>query len=162
MHSNSIPSLKTTFLPCFFLSICWLTFPSKRSKISHYFSQTWFDFIFQWLSICFLVISNFDWKGEIIHILYVLLFVTLILNIHVLFKHKQKGYTINNTYHKNLNTFLFTLSSHTQISYGFYNSHMVKTMTKWACKWDVKLDECRRSLNDLQSHNFVQTRKRHF
>ncbi|RDX69762.1 Cysteine-rich receptor-like protein kinase 17, partial [Mucuna pruriens] len=34
----------------------------------------------------------------------------------------SKGnYTINSTYHNNLNTLLSSFSSHTQINYGFYN-----------------------------------------
>nr|AAD21872.1 receptor-like protein kinase homolog RK20-1 [Phaseolus vulgaris] len=65
----------------------------------------------------------------------------------------NKGnYTINSTYHNNLNTLLSTLSSHTQINYGFYNfSHGQnndKVNAIGLCRGDVKPDECRRCLND--------------
>ncbi|WVY99076.1 hypothetical protein V8G54_031227 [Vigna mungo] len=65
----------------------------------------------------------------------------------------SKGnYTINSTYHNNLNTLLSTLSSHTEINYGFYNFSYGQNSDKvnaiGLCRGDVKPDECRRCLND--------------
>ncbi|KAK7357553.1 hypothetical protein VNO80_16842 [Phaseolus coccineus] len=62
------------------------------------------------------------------------------------------NYTINSTYHNNLNTLLSTLSSHTQINYGFYNFSYGQNSDKvnaiGLCRGDVKPDECRSCLND--------------
>ncbi|XP_027937060.1 putative receptor-like protein kinase At4g00960 [Vigna unguiculata] len=65
----------------------------------------------------------------------------------------SKGnYTINSTYHNNLNTLLSTLSSHTQINYGFYNFSYGQNSDKvnaiGLCRGDVNPDQCRRCLND--------------
>ncbi|XP_027937066.1 putative receptor-like protein kinase At4g00960 [Vigna unguiculata] len=64
----------------------------------------------------------------------------------------EGNYTINSTYHNNLNTLLSTLSSHTQINYGFYNFSYGQNNDKvnaiGLCRGDVKQDECRRCLND--------------
>ncbi|XP_027937062.1 putative receptor-like protein kinase At4g00960 [Vigna unguiculata] len=65
----------------------------------------------------------------------------------------SKGnYTINSTYHNNLNTLLSSFSSHTQIDYGFYNfSYGQGEDAVYAiglCRGDLKPDECLKSLND--------------
>ncbi|KAL9317355.1 hypothetical protein ACSQ67_013872 [Phaseolus vulgaris] len=62
------------------------------------------------------------------------------------------NYTANSTYSTNLNTLLSTLSSNTQIEYGFYNfSYGQNTDTVYAiglCKGDVEPEECRSCLNN--------------
>jgi len=64
---------------------------------------------------------------------------------------KNGNYTINSTYHKNLNTLLSTLSSHTEIDYGFYNFSYGQNSDKvnaiGLCRGDVKPDACRSCLN---------------
>lgn len=61
------------------------------------------------------------------------------------------NYTANITYHTNLDTLLFNLSSNTQIDYGFYTfSYGLDTDKVYAiglCRGDLKPDECRSCLN---------------
>ncbi|XP_020224118.1 putative receptor-like protein kinase At4g00960 [Cajanus cajan] len=68
------------------------------------------------------------------------------------FCYDERGnYTANSIYKANLNTLLSTLSSHTQINYGFYNfsygqnSDIVNAVG--LCRGDVEPDECRACLN---------------
>ncbi|KAL9317349.1 hypothetical protein ACSQ67_013866 [Phaseolus vulgaris] len=62
------------------------------------------------------------------------------------------NYTINSTYHNNLNTLLSSFSSYTQINYGFYNFSYGQGEDKvyaiGLCRGDLKPDECLKSLND--------------
>ncbi|KAH1199804.1 hypothetical protein AAZX31_18G218200 [Glycine max] len=62
------------------------------------------------------------------------------------------NYTANSVYQTNLNTLLSTLTSHTEIDYGFYNfSHGQNSDKVYAiglCRGDVKTDECRSCLNN--------------
>ncbi|XP_020209151.1 putative receptor-like protein kinase At4g00960 [Cajanus cajan] len=62
------------------------------------------------------------------------------------------NYTANSTYESNLNTLLTSLSSNTQIDYGFYNfSYGQNTDKVYAighCRGDVKPEECRSCLNN--------------
>ncbi|ESW15156.1 hypothetical protein PHAVU_007G049100 [Phaseolus vulgaris] len=62
------------------------------------------------------------------------------------------NYTANSTYSTNLNTLLSTLSSNTQIEYGFYNfSYGQNTDTVYAiglCRGDQQPEECRSCLNN--------------
>ena len=59
-------------------------------------------------------------------------------------------YTSNSTYKANLNHLLSTLTSNTEIDYGFYNSSYGRDPDKvyaiGLCRGDVKADECRRCL----------------
>ncbi|KAL2330233.1 hypothetical protein Fmac_017814 [Flemingia macrophylla] len=61
------------------------------------------------------------------------------------------NYTANSAYRTNLNTLLSTLTSNTQINYGFYNlSYGENTDKVYAiglCRGDVKPDKCRTCLN---------------
>ena len=64
----------------------------------------------------------------------------------------DKGnYTSNSTYKANLNHLLSTLTSNTQIDYGFYNSSYGQDPDKvyaiGLCRGDVNSDECRSCLN---------------
>lgn len=68
------------------------------------------------------------------------------------FCYDERGnYTANSIYKTNLNTLLSTLSSHTEINYGFYNfsygqnSDIVNAVG--LCRGDVEPDECRACLN---------------
>ncbi|XP_047167227.1 cysteine-rich receptor-like protein kinase 44 isoform X2 [Vigna umbellata] len=62
------------------------------------------------------------------------------------------NYTANSTYSTNLNTLLSSLSSDTQIDYGFYNfsygenSNIVNAIG--LCRGDLEPEECRSCLND--------------
>jgi len=62
------------------------------------------------------------------------------------------NYTANSTYSTNLNTLLSTMSSNTQIDYGFYNfsygqnSDIVNAIG--LCRGDVESEECRSCLNN--------------
>ncbi|CAJ1977293.1 unnamed protein product [Sphenostylis stenocarpa] len=72
----------------------------------------------------------------------------------------NKGnYTADSTYHTNLNTLLSTLTSNTQIDYGFYNFSYGQNSDKvnaiGLCRGDVEPDECRSCLNDAR-HNLTQ------
>ncbi|KAK9997129.1 hypothetical protein SO802_021815 [Lithocarpus litseifolius] len=65
----------------------------------------------------------------------------------------NKGnYTSNSTYKANLNHLLSTLTSNTEIDYGFYNSSYGQDPDKvyaiGLCRGDVKPDECRSCLYD--------------
>ncbi|KAH1035986.1 hypothetical protein GYH30_055785 [Glycine max] len=61
------------------------------------------------------------------------------------------NYTINSTYHNNLNTLLSSFSSHTEINYGFYNlsygQGTDKVYTIGLCTGDQNQDDCLRCLN---------------
>ncbi|WVY96926.1 hypothetical protein V8G54_029077 [Vigna mungo] len=73
-------------------------------------------------------------------------------NIQYYCYQKKGSYTINSTFQNNLNTLLSTLSSHTEINYGFYNFSYGQNSDKvnviGLCRGDVKPDECRGCLND--------------
>ncbi|OIV91160.1 hypothetical protein TanjilG_30382 [Lupinus angustifolius] len=62
------------------------------------------------------------------------------------------NYTANSTYKTNLNTLLSTLSSNTQIDYGFYNFSQGQDSDKvngiGMCRGDVTPDACRSCLNE--------------
>ncbi|XP_028221461.1 cysteine-rich repeat secretory protein 38-like [Glycine soja] len=62
----------------------------------------------------------------------------------------------NGTYNTNLNTLLSTLSSNTEINYGFYNFSYGQNEDKvnaiGLCRGDLKPDECRSCLNDARSN----------
>ncbi|KAL2324325.1 hypothetical protein Fmac_023383 [Flemingia macrophylla] len=64
----------------------------------------------------------------------------------------EGNYTDHSVYLNNLNTLLSTLSSHTEINYGFYNfSYGQGTETAYAiglCRGDRKPDACLQCLND--------------
>ncbi|KAL2324318.1 hypothetical protein Fmac_023376 [Flemingia macrophylla] len=69
------------------------------------------------------------------------------------FCYEDRGnYTANSIYKTNLNTLLSTLSSHTQINYGFYNFSYGQSTDRvnavGLCRGDVKPDECRSCLNN--------------
>nr|ACJ31801.1 receptor-like protein kinase [Glycine max] len=65
---------------------------------------------------------------------------------------KEGNYTANSTYNTNLNTLLSSLSSHTEINYGFYNFSYGQNPDKvnaiGLCRGDVEPHECRSCLND--------------
>jgi hypothetical protein len=62
------------------------------------------------------------------------------------------NYTSNSTYNANLNNLLSSLSSNTQIDYGFYNvsygQNPDKVYAIGLCRGDVKPDMCRSCLNN--------------
>ncbi|RHN56350.1 putative Gnk2-like domain-containing protein [Medicago truncatula] len=62
------------------------------------------------------------------------------------------NYTKNSTYQQNLNTLLSTLTSNTEITYGFYNFSYGKGNNKvyaiGLCRGDVNPNDCRRYLNN--------------
>ncbi|KAK7280211.1 hypothetical protein RJT34_25273 [Clitoria ternatea] len=65
----------------------------------------------------------------------------------------DKGnYTENSSYQTNLNTLLSTLSTNTQIDFGFYNfsegQNSDKVNAIGMCRGDIKPDACRSCLND--------------
>ncbi|XP_061353841.1 cysteine-rich receptor-like protein kinase 29 [Gastrolobium bilobum] len=64
----------------------------------------------------------------------------------------EGNYTPNSTYHTNLNTLLSTLTSNTEIDYGFYNFSYGQNSNKvnviGLCRGDVRPDECRSCLDD--------------
>ena len=65
---------------------------------------------------------------------------------------KNGNYTSNSTYKANLNQLLSSLSSNTEIDYGFYNSSYGQNPDKvyaiGLCRGDVKPDVCRSCLNN--------------
>ncbi|KAG5077658.1 hypothetical protein JHK82_056353 [Glycine max] len=66
------------------------------------------------------------------------------------------NYTADSTYNTNLNTLLSTLSSNTEINYGFYNFSHGQSPDRvnaiGLCRGDVEPDECRSCLNDARSN----------
>jgi hypothetical protein len=67
--------------------------------------------------------------------------------------HIHKGnYTTNSTYQHNLNTVLTTLTSNTEITYGFYNfTYGIDNNKVYAiglCRGDVNPQNCRQCLNN--------------
>uniref|UniRef100_A0A0R0I8D6 Gnk2-homologous domain-containing protein n=1 Tax=Glycine max TaxID=3847 RepID=A0A0R0I8D6_SOYBN len=72
------------------------------------------------------------------------------------FNHVRGNYTANSTYHTNLNTLLSTLTSNTEIEYGFYNSSQGENTDKvyaiGLCRGDIKPDECRNCLNGSRAN----------
>ncbi|XP_028182387.1 cysteine-rich receptor-like protein kinase 10 [Glycine soja] len=72
------------------------------------------------------------------------------------FNHVRGNYTANSTYHTNLNTLLSTLTSNTEIEYGFYNSSQGENTDKvyaiGLCTGDIKPDECRNCLNGSRAN----------
>ena len=74
-------------------------------------------------------------------------------NFQYSFRCLDKGsYSSNSTYKANLNHLLSTLTSNTEIDYGFYNSSYGQDPDKvyaiGLCRGDVKPDECRSCLNN--------------
>jgi hypothetical protein len=68
---------------------------------------------------------------------------------------KNGNYTANSTYEENLNHLLPSLSSNTEIDYGFYNSSYGQNSDEvhaiGLCRGDVIPDVCRGCLNDAAS-----------
>lgn len=66
------------------------------------------------------------------------------------------NYTVNSTYDTNLNTVLSTLTSNTEIDYGFYNftygENTDKVYAIGLCRGDVKPDECRNCLQHSRAN----------
>ncbi|KAK7280217.1 hypothetical protein RJT34_25279 [Clitoria ternatea] len=71
---------------------------------------------------------------------------------HEFCDNNRGNFTINSTYHTNLNTLLSTLSSNTEINYGFYNFSYGEDADKvyaiGLCRGDQMPDECRSCLDD--------------
>ncbi|KAL2324322.1 hypothetical protein Fmac_023380 [Flemingia macrophylla] len=69
---------------------------------------------------------------------------------------KVGNYTANSTYHNNLNTLLTTLTSNTQVDYGFYNMSYGQDPNRVnaiaMCRGDVEPNECRSCLNDSRGN----------
>ncbi|RZB43814.1 Cysteine-rich receptor-like protein kinase 8 [Glycine soja] len=69
---------------------------------------------------------------------------------------KVGNYTADSTYNTNLNTLLSTLSSNTEINYGFYNFSHGQSPDRvnaiGLCRGDVEPDECRSCLNYARSN----------
>ncbi|KHN01544.1 Cysteine-rich receptor-like protein kinase 8 [Glycine soja] len=69
---------------------------------------------------------------------------------------KVGNYTASSTYNTNLNTLLSTLSSNTEINYGFYNFSHGQSPDRvnaiGLCRGDVEPDECRSCLNYARSN----------
>jgi hypothetical protein len=68
----------------------------------------------------------------------------------------DKGnYTANSIYERNLNHLLSSLSSNTEIDYGFYNSSYGQNPDQVSaiglCRGDINLDDCRSCLNNATS-----------
>ncbi|KAL5772973.1 hypothetical protein ACOSQ2_012897 [Xanthoceras sorbifolium] len=65
------------------------------------------------------------------------------------------NYTTNSTYQKNLNTLLSSITSNSEINYGFYNFSAGQNSDKVnaiaLCRGDVNLDACRSCINDSVS-----------
>jgi len=65
------------------------------------------------------------------------------------------NYTANSTFNTNLHTLLSTLTSHTEINYGFYNFSQGHDSDKvyaiGLCTGDLKPDDCRSCLNSSQA-----------
>ncbi|CAL5205962.1 unnamed protein product [Lathyrus oleraceus] len=63
----------------------------------------------------------------------------------------RANYTTNSTYHKNLNTLLTTLTSNTDINYGFYNFSFGESSDRvystGLCRGDLLPNDCRSCLN---------------
>jgi len=73
-------------------------------------------------------------------------------NFHYFCDHTNNrgNYTANSTYETNLNTLLSTITSNTEIEYGFYNltegENTDQVYAIGLCRGDVKPDECRNCL----------------
>ncbi|XP_058725229.1 cysteine-rich receptor-like protein kinase 26 [Vicia villosa] len=83
-----------------------------------------------------------------------------IQNFHYFCDFNNRGnYTDNSIYHTNLKTLLSTLTSNTQINYGFYNSSNGENTNKayaiGLCRGDVKQNECLNCLK-ASSNNLTQ------
>ncbi|KAL5774744.1 hypothetical protein ACOSP7_012301 [Xanthoceras sorbifolium] len=65
---------------------------------------------------------------------------------------KLGNYTTNSTYQKNLNTLLSSITSNSEINYGFYNFSAGQNSDKVnaiaLCRGDVNQDACRSCIND--------------
>ncbi|KAK3187703.1 hypothetical protein Dsin_027264 [Dipteronia sinensis] len=65
------------------------------------------------------------------------------------------NYTTNSTYQRNLNTLLSSISSNSEINYGFYNfsagQDPNKVNTIALCRGDTDLNDCRSCINDSVS-----------
>ncbi|XP_058725202.1 cysteine-rich receptor-like protein kinase 10 isoform X2 [Vicia villosa] len=68
----------------------------------------------------------------------------------------KANYTTNSTYHKNLNTLLTTLTSNTDINYGFYNfsfgENNDRVYSIGLCRGDLLPNDCRRCLSGSRSN----------
>ncbi|XP_058725204.1 cysteine-rich receptor-like protein kinase 29 [Vicia villosa] len=68
----------------------------------------------------------------------------------------KANYTANSTYHKNLNTLLTTLTSNTDINYGFYNfsfgENNDRVYSIGLCRGDLLPTDCRRCLSGSRSN----------
>ncbi|XP_058725223.1 cysteine-rich receptor-like protein kinase 10 isoform X3 [Vicia villosa] len=68
----------------------------------------------------------------------------------------KANYTANSTYHKNLNTVLTTLTSNTDINYGFYNfsfgENNDRVYSIGLCRGDLLPNDCRRCLSGSRSN----------
>ncbi|RDX76113.1 Cysteine-rich receptor-like protein kinase 29, partial [Mucuna pruriens] len=79
-------------------------------------------------------------------------------NYHYFCDHNNDrgNYTTNSTYDTNLNTLLSTLTSNTEIDYGFYNftngENSDKVYAIGLCRGDVKADECRNCLKQSRAN----------
>ncbi|KAK7391006.1 hypothetical protein VNO78_19283 [Psophocarpus tetragonolobus] len=80
--------------------------------------------------------------------------------VSVFCDNNRGNYTANGSYNTNLNTLLSTLSSNTEIKYGFYNLSYGQNSDKvnaiGLCRGDAKPDECRSCLHDSRG-NLTQT-----
>ncbi|CAL5205963.1 unnamed protein product [Lathyrus oleraceus] len=68
----------------------------------------------------------------------------------------KANYTTNSTYHKNLNTLLTTLTSNTDINYGFYNfsfgENNDRVYSIGLCRGDLLPNDCRRCLSGSRTN----------
>jgi len=71
-------------------------------------------------------------------------------------ENNRGNYTTNSTYDKNLNTLLSTLTSNTEINYGFYNfSHGENSNKVYAiglCRGDIMPNNCRSCLGSARTN----------
>jgi hypothetical protein len=69
------------------------------------------------------------------------------------------NYTSNSTYRANLNSLLASMSSNTEIDYGFYNftagENSDKVNAVALCRGDISMEECRSCVN-ASSHDLLQ------
>ncbi|KAI5393057.1 cysteine-rich receptor-like protein kinase 44 isoform X1 [Lathyrus oleraceus] len=68
----------------------------------------------------------------------------------------KANFTTNSTYHKNLNTLLTTLTSNTDINYGFYNFSFGENNNRvysiGLCRGDLLPNDCRRCLSGSRTN----------
>ncbi|XP_061353854.1 cysteine-rich receptor-like protein kinase 10 isoform X8 [Gastrolobium bilobum] len=72
------------------------------------------------------------------------------------FNNRSGNYAANSTYHTNLNTLLSTLTSNTEIDYGFYNLSYGQNTDRvnaiGLCRGDIKPDACRSCLSGSRAN----------